>query len=128
VYQGDPLVESLGRPDVAVLKVDVEGGELEVMQGLHATIDRCRPFILCEILPIYSPASERGRFRADRQHQLLAALREAGYVMFRILADATPVRLDEIECHRDMALTNYVFVPEEQDGILGCFGDGRPGC
>ena len=49
--KGEDLLPGL--LDVAVVKIDVEGGELEVIRGLYETLRRCRPFVLCEVLPIY---------------------------------------------------------------------------
>lgn len=114
VFEGDTVLEEAGRPLVGILKVDVEGGELEVLQGLRATLARDRPFIICEILPVYSATSEQGRLRIRRQEQLLAALAALEYVVFRIPRSAPLQRIDAIECHADMALTNYVFVPVEE--------------
>lgn len=36
-------------PPPAVVKIDVEGVELEVLRGMHATLERDRPVIVCEI-------------------------------------------------------------------------------
>ncbi|HUJ45403.1 MAG TPA: FkbM family methyltransferase [Opitutaceae bacterium] len=40
--------ERIGRPDVSAIKVDVEGGELDVLRGGFACIKACRPHILLE--------------------------------------------------------------------------------
>ncbi len=40
--------EQLGRPGVSVMKIDVEGGELAVLQGAVACLKQCRPFIMLE--------------------------------------------------------------------------------
>lgn len=37
-----------GRPDVSALKIDVEGGELAVLQGASAMLAACKPAILLE--------------------------------------------------------------------------------
>jgi FkbM family methyltransferase len=37
--------------DVSFVKVDVQGGEMDVMRGARALLERCRPFVLLE-LPI----------------------------------------------------------------------------
>ncbi len=44
--RGDDL---LAGEDVGVVKIDVEGMELEVLAGLQATITRCRPAIFIEV-------------------------------------------------------------------------------
>jgi FkbM family methyltransferase len=130
VFQGDALFESLGAPRIGVLKIDVEGGELEVLQGLRGTIERDRPFIVCEILPLFSLDSERGRFRAARQNEVLTMMRSAGYVLFRVREDGSACPLDDIECHSDMSLTNYLLAPlEERELVLTrlCRPDARAG-
>jgi FkbM family methyltransferase len=40
--------EALGKPAVTVVKMDVEGGELAVLQGATAFLAVCRPIIFCE--------------------------------------------------------------------------------
>ena len=42
----------LGRPDVSVIKIDVEGAEYEVLQGATECIDRCRPAVVAEWSPL----------------------------------------------------------------------------
>lgn len=67
VVPTEPL-DALGLTDVALLKVDVEGHEPEVLAGARETIDRCRPLVLIEdweqeysaLLPGYRLAAEWG--------------------------------------------------------------------
>jgi FkbM family methyltransferase len=112
VFTGDEMLERLGNPEAALLKVDVEGAELEVLKGFERTL-AARPLVLCEILPLFSEDGPKGRFRKPRQDALLAFMRHAGYSLYRILPDATALPLQQIEVHRDPALTNYVFAPTE---------------
>ena len=97
---------------VSIIKIDVEGGELEVIQGLKNTISEYRPFIICEILPIYDENSEIGRFRKSRQNKLQKLLDKNEYKIFRILDGGDLVPLDVFEVHSDLSLSNYVFVPK----------------
>lgn len=124
VFKGDKLLND--RPDeepAAIIKVDVEGAELEVIRGCHQYIERYRPFVVCEILPIWDESTEIGNFRKKRQEALLSIMRTLDYDLFRILPDCELVALDSIEIHADLALTNYVFVPEsEVDRFVGGFG------
>ncbi|WP_263141475.1 FkbM family methyltransferase [Pseudomonas sp. RIT-PI-AD] len=43
------LDEILGERDVGFVKIDVEGFELEVLAGAHATLERCRPLVMLEM-------------------------------------------------------------------------------
>jgi FkbM family methyltransferase len=110
VFPGDTFARELG-DEVAAVKIDVEGGELEVLQGLHATVTRHRPFILCEILPVFERESETGRFRLRRQRDVESLLSRWRYRIFRIHLDGTLSELDEIEAHADLTRCNYLFAP-----------------
>jgi hypothetical protein len=57
---------------------------------------------------------------------LLAQLRELDYVMFRLLADTTALRLADIEPHDDLRLTNYLFVPAEDAPLIADIGSAKP--
>lgn len=113
VYRGDDVLPTLGLARVAVFKIDTEGAELEVLSGLSATIDRFRPCIVCEILPVGDAATAPGRRRLERQQAVLARLREWKYDLFRLHADARLETIADIGVHDDLALTNYLFVPAE---------------
>ena len=45
----DFLIANEGFPEPDVMKIDVEGHEEQVLLGALATIDKCRPVILCDI-------------------------------------------------------------------------------
>jgi len=126
VFEGDSVLEQLDAGQVGVMKIDVEGAELEVVEGLRRTIRRDRPIIFCEILPLFSESFQKNRFRRPRQERLLAQLRELDYVMFRLLADTTALRLADIEPHDDLKLTNYLFVPAEDAPLIADIGSAKP--
>lgn len=52
----DQVWEELGNPKVSVIKIDVEGGELDVFAGGRNLITSCRPAIISEIDPANYPA------------------------------------------------------------------------
>jgi FkbM family methyltransferase len=109
VFPGDALLSQVDR--MAMLKIDVEGGELEVVSGLLETLARCTPIVFCEILPVFDETTDNGQFRKRRQDELLGKLRALGYSAFRMMQDETVVELAAIETHASLALTNYAFVP-----------------
>jgi FkbM family methyltransferase len=112
VFQGDALLADVDR--IALVKIDVEGGELEVISGLVETLQRSSPIVFCEILPVFDESTENGQFRKQRQNRLLAILRALGYVVFRMQQDESVAELADIATHADLALTNYAFVPAAQ--------------
>jgi FkbM family methyltransferase len=114
VFVGDEMLDRLGVTDVAVMKIDVEGGELDVMEGFDRTLRHSRPYIFCEVLPVFDPQSDVGRFRLERQAALLALLRDLGYTVFRLYVDDTVEEMADFGIHSDMTLANYVFAPDAE--------------
>jgi FkbM family methyltransferase len=114
VHRGDEVIEGLGVNAIGVIKIDVEGGELDVLQGLTRTLSTCRPLVLCEVLPVYDPATPHGQLRRLRQQQLAQLLHDASYRIFRIHAPRAELKsLDDFGLHGDIALSNYLFAPAD---------------
>jgi FkbM family methyltransferase len=79
----DHLVFDAGMTPPTLVKIDVEGAEMEVLRGMARTCAVHRPAIICEI-----DAGNREDFQA--KHQACAGfLRELGYQV-RDLADSYP--------------------------------------
>ncbi len=58
----DQFLEDRGLGSVDVIKIDVEGAEHLVFEGLWKTLEKMRPDIICEVLP--------GRFRGETEERL----------------------------------------------------------
>jgi FkbM family methyltransferase len=114
VFVGDEALETLGVGDVAIVKIDVEGAELDVMQGLERTLRRASPYVFCEVLPVFDPRSEMGRFRLRRQTALRTLVHDLGYAIFRMYFDTAIEPVDDFGLHADLTRANYVFVPRAQ--------------
>jgi len=66
--------ERLGRPDLSVIKIDVEGGELDVLRGGQTCLSHARPFVLTEWCPLNLKAygiPNESLFRFVREHGYL---------------------------------------------------------
>lgn len=101
------------RSDVSFVKIDVEGGEKEVIETLRPVLQVARPPILMEILPVYSPDNT---WRLDRQRASERVFRELGYQLFRVEKTAVSDfvglrRLEEIGVHGRIAWSDYLAVP-----------------
>ena len=99
---------------VGVLKVDVEGGELDVFRAMTPVLRKHQPLIISELLPIYDTTTEQGSFRKERQDALTGILHDLGYGIIRLHLDGSRERLEEIEVHSEIALTNYLFAPVDR--------------
>ena len=113
LLQGDDALAALGVGRVGVLKIDVEGAELEVIRGLEGTLRAHRPSVICELLPSYSPGKKRWAFRQPRTDAVVDTMRSLGYRLFRLLPSGEALPLETIEPHSDKSLTNYAFVPPD---------------
>lgn len=56
---GDEVLQELNVHDICAIKIDVEGAELSVLNGLQKTIKIKQPPIIFEILPNFYGISER---------------------------------------------------------------------
>lgn len=119
VFGLDDLVGPLGLGDLCIMKVDVEGGEPEVLVGAMGALARHRPFVLCEVLPIYDEDSKIGGLRRSRQRTMENLLEELGYSIARIShRDGRIAYLDRIETHSNLDWCDYLFVPSERRGAV----------
>lgn len=121
VLPGDAALQALAETSVGVVKIDVEGGELEVIRGLEGTLAAALPTVLCEILPTYSGRDARRAFRQPRIEALVRTLQSLGYAIFRLQPDGGVTALDTIEPHSDPSQTNYAFV---RHAAAGAFAAG----
>ena len=117
---GDQVVRDLGLSQIGVLKVDVEGGELEVLEGFRDTLGSHRPFVFFEVLNHFMVATgkhldpETVAFREARVAKLEGLLRDAGFAIFNVLPDqALELQRIEPQVSADLTLTNYVAAPME---------------
>jgi FkbM family methyltransferase len=117
----DVVWEARGSASVALVKVDVEGSELEVLLGMQKSIGRWRPPIVCEVL---RPDIQADRDDAVRRLQGLESLLErmqySAYGVQRSARGAslvmTPVEKFPCEYWRrtDRSRCDYLFMPLER--------------
>ena len=114
VFAGDTIFSKLNFK-AGLLKIDVEGAELEVLKGLTQFLIDNQPIIVLEILPVYTLEKENGRYRKERELELISFLNGLNYVMFRIDENTIKLtELTEIPVHNQMSQTNYLFTPKNK--------------
>lgn len=115
----DELQGKLPEKKVAVIKIDVEGAELEVLESLQPCIQMFRPTVLMEVLPAYSADN---LLRITRQDRIMQLFQSSGYVVYRVLKDGEKLNglslIDNFGIHGDMNLCEYVAVHQENKDAL----------
>jgi FkbM family methyltransferase len=113
VFSGDFI---LGKCNPYLIKIDVEGFELDVIKGLQETLRRESPIIICEILPNYL---EKDSERYKRQIELEEILVKLDYSVYRVDEQNSKLMyLEKIGLFESMDETNYVFVSKSKTSII----------
>jgi len=132
VRKGDDVVSELGIPSICGIKVDVEGAELEVFEGLLETIEKTRPFLIFEVLNHFLAMTGTRldeatlKFRELRIARLESLLRPRGYEIFNILPGSVLMKVGRITppVSSDLSVTNYIAAPASGlDAFLKAFRD-----
>lgn len=123
VRNGDEVVAELGLRAISVIKIDVEGAELEVVEGLSNTLRKQQPFVVFEVLNFYLVMTNQTlpeqivKFRQNRIERLEHLLRSFGHEIFRIVPGGPQaVRKIQPESTPDLTRANYVAVPRDSQG------------
>lgn len=120
---GDEVIDSLNIAAITLIKVDVEGAELEVIRGLKATIEKYRPFILFEVLHHYLAVTKEELdkktidFRESRIQELEEIIRARRYHVYQIDGSKALTKTAKIEPKfvNDLASTDFIAVPHEHE-------------
>jgi FkbM family methyltransferase len=111
-YSDIETVRNLG--SIAMIKIDVEGAELEVLMGLKKKLIEHHPIVLVEILPAYNKEVVD---RVERQNKIGVLLNEIGYEILRIHKNESKSNVERLEklvafdIHGNIELSDYALVP-----------------
>jgi hypothetical protein len=124
--QGDEIVKDMGIASVAIIKVDVEGAELEVLTGFTNTLQEHSPCIVFEVLNHFLRATNTTLpgdiviYREQKLRKLEVFFVEHGYTVYQINFDHTLRKTIRFEPDTtDNAPTNYVAIPESSTALQG---------
>lgn len=104
---------------IELVKIDVEGGELIVLEGMKHLLKKEKPLVIVEILPA---SRENVSLRKDLNRKINAFVRDVDFGVYEILEGDTQFTLNHIrEVPSDKADPvnyNYLLVPNEKRYML----------
>lgn len=115
VVSADDAMKTLDVGPLAIVKIDTEGAESEILASMRGSIAASRPWIVAEVLPPYSAENTA---RMDRQTAIETLLRDLDYRILRIQKSAAGrlagvVEIGSFGVYADMAMSDYVFAPAQ---------------
>jgi FkbM family methyltransferase len=102
----DQYMKETGLSRVDVMKLDVEGGEMEALRGAEKLFHTFRPVLICELL------DETTRVWGYNACEIVSLLKGAGYQWFECRKDGTLTPHEALDNY--LVVKNYVALPEEK--------------
>jgi FkbM family methyltransferase len=107
-------IDNMG--SISLIKIDVEGAELEVLAGMSETLKKHQPVVICEILDCHSEKSVASmQARAD---SLVELMRSLNYSVYRILHKDSKIAFEKtaeiklkVWTPQSWDLNDYLLVP-----------------
>lgn len=113
IFDVQNIKKTIPIENLSIIKIDVEGAELEVIRGFKEDIKKYHPILMVEILPSYTLENV---VRINRQQEIETILKECNYKMYSVIKEnETFIDFKEIETfeiHGDLNACEYVFVPD----------------
>lgn len=103
--------------NIALIKIDVEGGELEVLQGMQESIGKHKPVIVCEILDSHNDENiPKMQARADKLMNLMHSIKYDAYGISINNGKIESTKIDRVIIKKWTAQSwdqnDYLFLPQ----------------
>jgi FkbM family methyltransferase len=123
VVRFDDVSQGLLARNVGVIRLDTNGGDLEALRGMRATLERDRPALILHLPPIYRATNTE---RLRRQELIEGELTKLGYALFRVHEDDRIIHVEHVPCpigtHGELDWSNYIALHSDRvETILGAF-------
>jgi FkbM family methyltransferase len=126
VLRFDDIREALAISEIALMKIDVEGAERQVLEGMPETLAKIKPPIICEVL-LMDGHADKANYQ-NNMGRLLSLLTNSNYLVFRInktadarqVASLTPITEFPLDVWtKELAEANdYLFIPADKENQI----------
>jgi len=119
VEPAELLIRQVTRNKVGVIKIDIEGGELEALKGLSTILREDVPPVVMEVLPASCdldpsfPDTAAGvQLRLERISKLTLLLKDLELIPFRLMPEGVLQKVESFDSEKYVPeLTNYLMYP-----------------
>jgi len=116
-FQYESFHELLENESISIVKIDVEGAELQVLNSLANMLEQKRPFVLVEILPAYRIENSD---RITRQAEIQKLIKKLNYRILRIQKSTFGfTKIDRIDINPPIEDCDYLLCPDEDISLIG---------
>ena len=119
VFSHDSIMIRFLNDRVSVVKIDVEGAELEVVRSLKSLIDRDRPIMVMEVLP----NRQEDQQKHLRNREMIETVKSLGYSFYRIMKTSADTyagiaKVENVGDYQDPVMKDHVILPVEQEAQI----------
>ncbi len=116
VFRGDDIIPDIFPvEEIAIVKIDVEGAELEVIEGMQRLFKDYRPYVIVEIIPVGNLDAQDAESRLARIDRLLALIKTSNYSIFSVNnAENSYEPITQIRIGKGQT-ENYLLIPTERE-------------
>ncbi len=100
----DDMAHRVANEPIAFIKIDVEGAELDVLNGMKNVVKQDRPFIYCELTNPHDP---------EKSDALFKWLKELNYKTGRFMVSGKSCQIEWIDSFELHGCDNYFLCPVE---------------
>jgi len=126
VHRFDDIREALAISEIALMKIDVEGAERQVLEGMPETLAKLKPPIICEVL-LVDASADKANYQKN-VGRLMSLLTNSQYLVFRInkTADAghvvslTPITEfpSDVWSNEAAEANDYLLIPADKENQI----------
>ena len=114
VFRYESIMSDVFNNKVSVIKIDVEGSELEVIKSLCSLINKDRPVIIMEVLPRHHDDPSKSM----RNKKMIGLITDMQYSFYRIIKTSQDTyagvsAVDNVGDYSDPVMKDHIVIPNE---------------
>jgi FkbM family methyltransferase len=121
-FPGDELFDLLALKKIGVIKIDVEGAEFLVLEGMKKAISKSKPYMYVEVWPFPKKSQPFYANIVESRHSIYNLLMEIDYRIFTLKPNKSVIMVDSIEDFDNIVIKDCIFAhASNSEDVLNAF-------